>query len=207
MDYHGGQFWPNITTSITFIPFAFPAFIGSFNFAQTSISNTFIVLTLVKTFEAVSFFSPDSWLIKYCKRHEVTNMYYLNTVPIVYKKLNFLKGFSGSFWNFHFQILVLYHLLCSYFRILVGYYYYYFGLLFKMCYLTSVLCCDKSLQSCQTLCEPITVACQAPLFMEFSRQKYWRALPFPSPGESSWPRDQTHVSYITCIGRQSFFYH
>ena len=27
-----------------------------------------------------------------------------------------------------------------------------------------------------------TVACQAPLSMEFSRQKYWSELPFPSPG-------------------------
>ena len=27
-----------------------------------------------------------------------------------------------------------------------------------------------------------TVACQAPLSMEFSRQEYWGGLPFPSPG-------------------------
>ena len=27
-----------------------------------------------------------------------------------------------------------------------------------------------------------TVACQAPLSMEFSRQEYWSRLPFPSPG-------------------------
>ena len=26
-----------------------------------------------------------------------------------------------------------------------------------------------------------TVACQAPLFMEFSRQEYWSGLSFPSP--------------------------
>ena len=30
---------------------------------------------------------------------------------------------------------------------------------------------------------PWTVACQAPLSMEFSRQQYWSGLPFPSPGE------------------------
>ena len=28
-----------------------------------------------------------------------------------------------------------------------------------------------------------TVACQAPLSMEFSRQAYWNGLPFPSPGD------------------------
>ena len=26
-----------------------------------------------------------------------------------------------------------------------------------------------------------TLACQAPLFMEFSRQEYWHELPFPPP--------------------------
>ena len=28
-----------------------------------------------------------------------------------------------------------------------------------------------------------TVACQAPLSTEFSRQEYWSGLPFPSPGD------------------------
>ena len=27
------------------------------------------------------------------------------------------------------------------------------------------------------------VACQAPVSMEFSRQEYWKGLPFPSPGD------------------------
>ena len=30
---------------------------------------------------------------------------------------------------------------------------------------------------------PWTVACQAPLFMEFSKQEYWSGLPFPTPGD------------------------
>ena len=30
---------------------------------------------------------------------------------------------------------------------------------------------------------PWTVALQAPLSMEFSRQEYWSGLPFPSPGD------------------------
>ena len=38
-------------------------------------------------------------------------------------------------------------------------------------------------QSCLTLCNPMTVAHQAPLSMEFSRQEYWRGLPFPPPGD------------------------
>ena len=31
--------------------------------------------------------------------------------------------------------------------------------------------------------------------MGFSRQEYWSGLPFPSPGESSQPRDRTRVSH------------
>ena len=33
-----------------------------------------------------------------------------------------------------------------------------------------------------------TVACQAPLSIEFSRQEYWNGLPFPSPGDLPDPR-------------------
>ena len=29
----------------------------------------------------------------------------------------------------------------------------------------------------------LTIACQAPLSMEFSRKKYWSGLPFPSSGD------------------------
>ena len=39
----------------------------------------------------------------------------------------------------------------------------------------------KLLQSCLTLVTPWTVACQATMSMEFSRQEYWSELPFPSP--------------------------
>ena len=39
-----------------------------------------------------------------------------------------------------------------------------------------------SLQSCLTLCDPMTVVHQAPLSMGFSRQEYWSGLPLPSPG-------------------------
>ena len=38
-------------------------------------------------------------------------------------------------------------------------------------------------KSFPTLVTPWTVACQAPLPMEFSRQEYWSGLPFPSPGD------------------------
>ena len=36
-------------------------------------------------------------------------------------------------------------------------------------------------QSCPTLCDPQTVAYQAPPSKQFSKQEYWTGLPFPSP--------------------------
>ena len=39
----------------------------------------------------------------------------------------------------------------------------------------------------QLFATPWTVAHQAPLSMEFSRQEYWSGLPFPSPGDLSNP--------------------
>ena len=41
----------------------------------------------------------------------------------------------------------------------------------------------KSLSHVRLFVTPWTVAHQAPLSMGFSRQEYWRRLPFPSPGD------------------------
>ena len=46
---------------------------------------------------------------------------------------------------------------------------------------TSVCSLGNSVMS-NSLWPPWTVACQAPLSMEFSWQKYWSGLPFPFPG-------------------------
>ena len=43
-----------------------------------------------------------------------------------------------------------------------------------------LLCVSRSVMSDSAT--PWTVAHEAPLFMEFSRQEYWSGLPFPSPG-------------------------
>ena len=40
-----------------------------------------------------------------------------------------------------------------------------------------------SLSDVQLLATPWTVAHQAPLSMEFSRQEHWSGLPFPPPGD------------------------
>ena len=43
---------------------------------------------------------------------------------------------------------------------------------------------------------PWTVACQAPLSMDFSRQRYWSGLPFHSPGALLHPRVEPRISCI-----------
>ena len=45
----------------------------------------------------------------------------------------------------------------------------------------------KSLSHVWLFATPWTIAHQAPLSMEFSRQEYWSGLPFPSPGDLSNP--------------------
>ena len=41
----------------------------------------------------------------------------------------------------------------------------------------------ESLSRVQLFGTPWTIAHQAPLSMEFSRQEYWSGLPFPPPGD------------------------
>ena len=48
---------------------------------------------------------------------------------------------------------------------------------------------------------PGTVAHQAPLSMGFSKQEYWSGFSSPSLGDPPNPRNQSHVSCISCIGR------
>ena len=47
--------------------------------------------------------------------------------------------------------------------------------------------CVCTLSHVQIFAAPWTVAHQAPLSMEFSRQEYWRGLPFPTPGDLPKP--------------------
>ena len=60
----------------------------------------------------------------------------------------------------------------------------------------------QSLQSCQTLCNPMDYSppCSSVHGILQARIMEWIAISFF--GGSSIPRDQTRVSYISCIGRQ-----
>ena len=51
-------------------------------------------------------------------------------------------------------------------------------------------------QSCLTLCNLWTIACQTPLSVEFNRQEYWGGQSFPFSRRSSKPRSLTQVSCI-----------
>ena len=48
----------------------------------------------------------------------------------------------------------------------------------------------KSLSHVQLFATSWTVAYQVPPFMGFSRQEYWRGLPFPSPGDLPDPETE-----------------
>ena len=67
----------------------------------------------------------------------------------------------------------------------------------------------KSLQSCPTLYDPKTIACQTSLSTGFSKQKYWSGLPCPPPGESSKGIFQTQGlnPHLLCLLHwQAFFF-
>ena len=53
-----------------------------------------------------------------------------------------------------------------------------------------VCVCVQSLSGVLLFAIPWTVACQAPLFMGFSRQEYWRRLTFPIPRDLPDPEIQ-----------------
>ena len=51
----------------------------------------------------------------------------------------------------------------------------------------------------QLFVTPWTVACQAPMSMKFSRQKYWSGLPYPSLGDLPDPRIESVLPAL--VGR------
>ena len=53
----------------------------------------------------------------------------------------------------------------------------------------------KLLSRVQLFVTPWTVACEAPLSMEFSRQEYWSGLPFSSPGDLPDPGIEPGLLY------------
>ena len=52
---------------------------------------------------------------------------------------------------------------------------------------SSACICAHLLSPVQLFATPWTIARQAPLSMEFSRQEYWSGLQFPPPGDPPYP--------------------
>ena len=69
-----------------------------------------------------------------------------------------------------------------------------------------IFVCAQSLSHVQLSAAPGTVAHQAPLSMEFSRQEYWGGFAISYSRGSSRPRDRTHISCISYTGRQVLYH-
>ena len=73
----------------------------------------------------------------------------------------------------------------------------------KRWYLVWILTCvcAKSLQSHLTLCHPMDYSPPGSSVHWILQTRMLEWVPMPYSRGSSWPRDQTHISYISCIGR------
>ena len=60
-------------------------------------------------------------------------------------------------------------------------------------------------QSGPTLRDPVIVAHEAPLSMEFSRQEYWSGLPVPIPGDHPYP--EIEPALLCLLHWQADFHH
>ena len=55
-------------------------------------------------------------------------------------------------------------------------------------------------QSRLTLCDPWTIACQAPLSVGFPRLEYWSGLPLPPPGDLPDPKTEPVFPASSALG-------
>ena len=66
--------------------------------------------------------------------------------------------------------------------------------------------CPKSLQSCSTLVgELMDYSPPGSSVHGMLQARIMEWITMPSSRESSWPSDWTHVSYVSCIGRQALY--
>ena len=72
--------------------------------------------------------------------------------------------------------------------------------------LTMMCACMRSHSSFPILCDPMD--CSLPGSSVHGILQAWilEWVAMPSSRGSSWPRDRTHVSYISCIGRQVLYH-
>ena len=64
----------------------------------------------------------------------------------------------------------------------------------------------KSLQSCLTLCNPLDSSSPGSSVHGILQARILESVAMLSSRESSWPRDQTYVFYVFCIGRRVLYH-
>ena len=64
----------------------------------------------------------------------------------------------------------------------------------------------KTLQSCPTLCNPMEGSPPGSSVRGILQARILEWVVMPSSRGSSWPRDRTCVSHVSCIGRQVLYY-
>ena len=64
----------------------------------------------------------------------------------------------------------------------------------------------KVLQSCPTLCDPIEQILPGSSVRGILQLKIQQSVSLPSSKGSSQRRDQTHITYISCIGRRILYH-
>ena len=62
------------------------------------------------------------------------------------------------------------------------------------------------LQSCLTLCHPVDHGSPGSPVQGILQARILEWVAMPSSRGSSWPRDWTHISYISCIGKQVLYH-
>ena len=67
--------------------------------------------------------------------------------------------------------------------------------------------CAKSLQSCPTLCNPMDCGPPGSSVHGILQARILEWVAISSSRGSSWPKDQTHIYYISCIGRQVLYHY
>ena len=76
----------------------------------------------------------------------------------------------------------------------------------KTSVLISTLVCSKLLQLCPTLCDPMDHIPPGSSVHGIFQASILEQVAISYSRGSSWPRDQTHISFISCIGRRTFYH-
>ena len=73
-------------------------------------------------------------------------------------------------------------------------------------YATCVCMCDKSLQLCLTLCDPMDSSLSGSSVHGILQARILEWVAMSSSRGSSQPKDRTHVSYVSRIGKQVLYH-